>query len=41
MQFHIEKALRAKTYLLVWDRVGTTTPYFKAMEVLLEAGTMQ
>jgi hypothetical protein len=38
MQFHVEKALRAKKYLLIWDRVGTTSAFFKAMEVIIDAG---
>jgi hypothetical protein len=38
IRFHVEKALRAKKYLLIWDRVGNTSAYFKAMEVIIDAG---
>jgi hypothetical protein len=40
MKVHVQKALNAKKYLLVWDRVGSSTAYFKAMELLLDVGKM-
>jgi len=32
--FIISKVRRAKKYLLIWDRAGTCTTYFRSMEIL-------
>jgi hypothetical protein len=41
LQWHVEKSLKNKKYLLIWDQVGTCPVYFDSMEILNETGLLK
>jgi hypothetical protein len=36
ISLHVAKALRAQKYLLIWDRIGSTTTFFSSMEKMVD-----
>lgn len=41
LKWHVEKSLKNRKYLLIWDQVGTCPVYFDSMEILNETGLLK